>query len=204
MTGTAPAALGNGPGRPRDPNIEARAIHATLTTYNDHGLSGLSFARVARKAAIGKTALYRRWESVEELLIDALRAVAPPPRVEDFGSLARNLHELTLTLCDLYSGSYGRVTVRILIDASSQPALRPYYDKFVSTYVEASREIVVRGIRRGELTDDADPNLLLEQLFGATMLHVLFFASPDQQIPTAAAEQFADRLVTSLLAGLVR
>ncbi|MEU1953446.1 TetR/AcrR family transcriptional regulator [Nocardia rhamnosiphila] len=194
---------GSRPGRPRDPEIDKRAIQAALAIYSDHGMAKLSFDLVARSASVGKAALYSRWNNVDQLLIDGLRTIAPPPTLEDFGSLRRDLRQLILMVWDLYSGEYGRVTFRILLDASASPALRPYYDEFVTAYVAAARDIVERGVRRGELTAAADPALLLEQLFGATMLHVLFFSDRGHRLPVAAAASFGDRLVDRILAGLL-
>jgi AcrR family transcriptional regulator len=189
------------PGRRRDPRVDTKAIEAVLEIYSQDGLTGLSFDRVARRAAVGKAALYRRWDSIEQLLIDGLRTIAPPPTVADFGSLHRDLRQLTLMVCELYSGSRGRAILRILIDASTTAELRPYYDEFTAAYVLAATEIVERGARRGELPADVDSALLLEQLFGTTMLHVLFFSDPDVPVPLVAASRFADRLVDRLLAG---
>jgi AcrR family transcriptional regulator len=199
--GQAPEHTGARAGRRRDPSVDARAIEAVLGLYNDHGLAGTSFEQVAKRASVGKAALYSRWSSVEELLIDGLRTIAPPPAVLDSGDLRHDLHALVLLLCDLYSGQYGRVTVRILLDASHAPQLRPYYDDFVSTYVHAAREIVLRGVARRELSPAIDSAPLLEELFGATMLHVLFFERPDKQLTSAAASRFADKLIDSILDG---
>lgn len=188
-------------GRPRDPSIEARAIEAALAIYRDHGLPDLSFDRVARQAAIGKAALYSRWDSVEQLLIDGLGMIAPPPVLDDLGSLQCDLRQLTLTLWRLYAGEHGRVTIRIMLDSAVAPEIQPHYQRFVSAYVGAAQEIVARGVRRGELPDDFDPALLLEQVVGTTMLHVLFF--PPHRMPLPDADQaFADRLVERVLAGI--
>jgi hypothetical protein len=106
-------------------------------------------------------------------------------------------------LCDLYSGTYGRVTVRILLDASLSPTLRPYYDDFTAAYVQAARSIVQRGVSRGELPTRVDPASMLEQLFGATMLHVLFFSDPDHELSLPNASHFADRLIDNVLNGVL-
>jgi AcrR family transcriptional regulator len=175
-----------------------------LGLYRDFGLARLSFEQVARRAAVGKAALYSRWSSVEELLIAGLATVAPPPDIADHGSLRNDLRQLALLLSDLYSGQHGRVVIRILLDGSSSPTIRPYFDSFVETYVGAATRIVNRGIDRGELDPDHEPSVLLAQMFGAVMIHVLFFTEPDQPLPRTSASLFADRLVDMAIAGIRR
>lgn len=175
-----------------------------LELYRDFGLSRLSFEQVARRASVGKAGLYSRWASVEELLIDGLATVAPPPDIADSGSLRSELRQLALLLVDLYSGQHGRVVIRILLDGSGSPAIRPYFDRFVEAYVGAATRIVTRGVERGELDPDHDPSVLLAQMFGGVMIHVLFFTDPSQPLPRTAASLFADRMVDTALAGIQR
>lgn len=175
-----------------------------LELYRDFGLARLSFEQVARRASVGKAGLYSRWSSVEELLIDGLATVAPPPDIADHGSLRSDLHQFALLLVDLYSGQHGRVVIRILSDGSGSPAIRPYFDSLVEAYVGAATRIVTRGIDRGELAPDHDPSALLALLIGAAMIHVLFFTDPNQPLPRTSASLFADQLVDTALAGIQR
>lgn len=189
-------------GRRRDPTVEARAIEAALILYRDYGLARLSFEQVARQASVGKAALYKRWSCAEELLIDALATIAPLPDIEDHGSLRTDLRQFGLLLCDLISGPYGRVVTRVMLDGRGSPQMKPYFDAFVESYVGSATCIVKRGSERGELEPDHDPTALLAQMFGAVMIHVLFFTDPHQPLPRASAGLFTDRLVDTVLAGI--
>lgn len=189
-------------GRRRDPTIETRATEAALILYRDYGLARLSFEQVARQASVGKAALYKRWSSVEELLIDALATIAPLPDIEDHASLRTELRQLGLLLCDLMSGPYGRVVTRIMLDGRGSPQMKPYFDTFVESYVGSATCIVTRGVERGDLKADHDPTALLAQMFGAVMIHVLFFTDPHQPLPRASASIFIDRLVDTVLADI--
>jgi AcrR family transcriptional regulator len=195
---------GRTPRRRRDPSVTTRAIEAVLALYRDFGLARLSFDQVARLASVGKAALYSRWSSVEELLIDGLATVAPPPDIADHGSLRSDLRQLALILIDLYSGEHGRVVIRIMLDGSGSPAIRPHFDRLIDAYVSTAARIVTRGIDRGELDPDHDPSLLLAQMFGGVMIHVLFFTDPNQRMPRTSASLLADRFVDAALAGISR
>lgn len=74
-----------------------RAAHdSVITETAERGLGGLTMDGVARRAAIAKTSLYRRWPTVEDLLLDALHHAHPveevSPSADDLrGDLIRAL-----------------------------------------------------------------------------------------------------------------
>lgn len=73
--------------------ITTHAIHvAVLTELASAGYQGLTMEAVARRARTGKAALYRRWASKQDLVLDALLDVLPEPaQVELSGSVRDNL-----------------------------------------------------------------------------------------------------------------
>ena len=97
QTTTAPAAGGR---RRRGPSSRVRdaAIAATLAELAEHGYSALSLEKVARRAGVNKTTLYRRWGTREELVLEAMleRAGEHIP-VPDTGSLRQDLLQLART-----------------------------------------------------------------------------------------------------------
>lgn len=64
-----------GPGRPRDPRLEARAHAAALQVFGEKGWVGLTMDEVAARARVGKSSLYLRWPDRESLLASALRTI---------------------------------------------------------------------------------------------------------------------------------
>ncbi|HSD79712.1 MAG TPA: helix-turn-helix domain-containing protein, partial [Solirubrobacteraceae bacterium] len=75
------------PGRPRDPDADARIMRAALELAADGGLRGLRMEAVAARAGVGKATLYRRWSSKQTLLADAIRAAAREIDPPDLGSV---------------------------------------------------------------------------------------------------------------------
>src|SRR5262245_4469633 len=58
-------------------------IAAFLAELGEKGYAGLTMDRVAERAGVGKAAVYRRWPSKQEMLVDlvgqfATKAVLPP------------------------------------------------------------------------------------------------------------------------------
>src|SRR5687768_13717083 len=56
----------------RAARVRAAAIAATLAELAESGYTALSLERVAQRAGVHKTTLYRRWGSREELVLEAM------------------------------------------------------------------------------------------------------------------------------------
>ncbi len=112
-----------GRGRPADPDIERRVIAAALSVYGEVGWAGFTLDRVARRAPVGKAALYRRWPTKEILLLAALEHLAEPP---DEGADLTDLRGCLITMAeqviDMFVGPKALVLPRVLIEAAQYPA----------------------------------------------------------------------------------
>src|SRR5262252_6039590 len=78
---------GSPAGRPRNPAVDQAILRAALELFIEHGVSGASIERIAKRAGVAKTSIYRRWSSREALLAQA---------IEDF----RNATGFTTDLLD--------------------------------------------------------------------------------------------------------
>src|SRR4051794_41814148 len=61
-----------GRGRPRTPGADKRIIDAALEEYGEHGWSGFTMDGVARRAGVGKSTVYLRWQDKDSLLSEAV------------------------------------------------------------------------------------------------------------------------------------
>ena len=60
------------PGRPRSAQAHRAILDATIELFVESGYEGLSIEGVAARAGVGKTTIYRRWSSKEDLIVDAI------------------------------------------------------------------------------------------------------------------------------------
>jgi AcrR family transcriptional regulator len=162
-------------GRPRDPDLERRVHDAVLEVYAETGWAGFTLDAVARRARVGRAALYSRWASKAALLVDALEVRSPLPVPVDTGSARGDLVELARQLIDGYQGPAGLVTLRAALEARVHPDLLAGLAETLNrTRLLAAREIVRRGVERGELPPGTPTTLLLELVTGAVLSHVVF------------------------------
>ena len=56
----------------RTARIRAAVLEATVSALIEHGYDGLTMERIADRAGVNKTTLYRRWGSRAGLVVDAV------------------------------------------------------------------------------------------------------------------------------------
>lgn len=86
-------------GRPRDPKVHNDILKAASAILLEEGFRALTMERLAARAGVGKTTVYRRWSSLSELVVDLLdeaNSAWPMPQQEcdsiedDLRTLYRN------------------------------------------------------------------------------------------------------------------
>ncbi|WP_299569513.1 TetR/AcrR family transcriptional regulator [uncultured Williamsia sp.] len=188
-------------GRPRDPDIESRVVDAVEAVYWSTGWAGFTVDAVARTAGVGREAIYRRWPTKIALLVGALERTTPLPGSIDTGSLRGDLIELACQLLSTYRSRSGMVAIRVALDARAFPdLLEPLTHTISRSRFTATRDIVRRGVGRGELPTDTDITLLLEMLTGAVLSHVLF--AHDHGMESADDARYAGAVVDMALASV--
>ncbi|GAA3740277.1 AcrR family transcriptional regulator [Spinactinospora alkalitolerans] len=162
-------------GRPRDPQIDAAVLGATLSVLDDSGYGQLTLEAVARRADTTKPAIYRRWPNRQRLVLAALATRLGDLRAPDTGC----------TICDLNEGinvfivEFRRirpdVLASLLADCAPHPELR---DAFMSTLFDPPRAAVAqmleRAVARGDLRGDIDRTLVLDMLGSLVHYRALF------------------------------
>jgi AcrR family transcriptional regulator len=146
----------------RSARVREAILAAAFSELIDSGHAALSVEAVATRAGVNKTTIYRRWPTLDDLLIDALTTwsleTIPIP---DTGSIDTDLLALGRELADLLNGGVGRQVATFVLtaglrSAQHREATRRYFDH------QAVRAIptVDRAIDRGELPADTDANAL--------------------------------------------
>ena len=65
-------------------------IAAFFAELGEKGYAGLTMDRVAERAGVGKAALYRRWPSKQEMLIDLVGPPVTRPRGSPYRALCQS------------------------------------------------------------------------------------------------------------------
>ncbi|MEU2597988.1 TetR/AcrR family transcriptional regulator [Streptomyces hirsutus] len=145
--------------RRRGAVLEHAILDAALEQLSTVGWNGLTMEGVAAGAQTGKAAVYRRWPSKEDLVADALRAGLPPfDAAPDGGDVRGDLLTLCLRARDAMFSRPGLALRSVIHECDSKRAERFHaviFEGVVEPTVRMLREVIERGIERGEVRADA-------------------------------------------------
>jgi len=133
------------------------------------GYARTSIEGVARRAGVGKTAVYRRWRSKLHLVLDLVSAIAvqglPAPDTGTLEGDLRMLYELTSRALR------HPVASQIIPDLQAEAARNPEIAEAMQKALREGQEGVASGIvaaaeQRGEVRSGIDPDLALDLISG--------------------------------------
>jgi AcrR family transcriptional regulator len=185
----AEEAPARGRGRPRSTEADEAILAATLKLVAEHGVAGTTIEGVAAEAGVGKTTIYRRWESKTELILAAVSQMAPGGEPPDTGSVPGDLKALADMQRKRLAGT-GLLTVapRVLAESLNDPELHQGY---LGTVIEPNRLLIrtifERGIERGELRADLDLEALVDILHGTVIYKILISGGDPRSIDQVPA-----------------
>jgi AcrR family transcriptional regulator len=164
-----------GRGRPRSEKAHRAILSAVIELLPDHGLKGLTIEAVAARAGVGKTTIYRRWGTKNELILEAIEQLRPPGPPPDTGSLVGDLDALVaLQRQRLEASQLPRIMPRVLGESLEEPGLHAeIVERAVNPIRQILEEIVRRAIERGELREDLDVTTMVDVLHAAPIYKLL-------------------------------
>ena len=190
---------GNGkrpPGRPRSEHARHAILRSTLRILESSGFSELTIEDVAEQAGVGKTTVYRWWPNKGALIADAFASnTTRTLRFPDTGSVFSDMSRQMRQLVKVFRSPRGRIVSAILAAGQSDKDLiASFRDRFLWPRRHEAYATLRRGIRRGELRKDIDPDLVLDSLYGP--IYMRFLIRHDRLTP-----EFVDRLCALVLGG---
>ena len=168
--------------------MRAAAIAATLAELAEDGYSALSLERVARRAGVNKTTLYRRWGTREELVLEAmLERAGEHISVPDTGSLREDLLELARTAAaNAASPEVAAMARAVAAESPRDSRLAAANSRFWAERLALDGVIVERAIERGEVAAGTEPAEVIEAVIGPIHLRLLLTGEPvDRALPRA-------------------
>jgi AcrR family transcriptional regulator len=185
-------------GRPRRPSTDEQILRATLELLREGGPHEISMDAIAARSGSAKTTIYRRWPSLEGLIVDALR-VAVRARMDQVVEI-REFDEI--------HGSPIHGAARQILGLVREPLFRAAFPMMARALLgqpslaKRFREEVfgpLRAIRRDELMatwpsdglrPGIDPDLILDLVNGA----ILYRALMSEPLDEAIVDEIADIL----------
>ena len=187
-------------GRGRRPAAEVRdaALRAAAEILLGEGMAGFTIERVAARAGVSKTTLYKWWPSKGALAFDGyFHATEPELEFPDTGDIAADLRAQLLAFVHVVGATpAGRVIAELIGHAQTDPDLAAaLHERYAGPRRRLAVEAVRRAQARGQIRADVDPETVDAQLWGACYHRLLLAGAP-------IGEAFAERLLANLLEGI--
>lgn len=164
------------PGRPRSVQSHQAMLKATLELLAEIGFEAMSIEAIATRAGVGKTTIYRRYGSKEDLVADAIESMREEVLIPDMGNLEADIDAIVENAAQITLTPLGRQTVAMIISsASSNPGFAQiYWEKYLQPRRKAFAIVIERAKARKEVQTDLDPGLVFDAMSGI-MLYALIF-----------------------------
>ncbi|MFJ8019419.1 TetR/AcrR family transcriptional regulator [Streptomyces sp. NPDC096311] len=174
-----------------------------MAEYGLVGWSAFTLDGVARRAGIGKAALYRRWPTKEQLLADAIAQLMQPSAPCDTDSLADDARALAATLLSHFLDPAGWVTMRVAMDATvGLETFAPFQEQIIAAHREHVRGMMQRAVSRGELPPGTQISPFAEALYGSVVMYALSIKAHEREHVRGHVHEYASPLADFVLAAL--
>jgi AcrR family transcriptional regulator len=194
------------PGRPRSAQAHKAIIDATLELLAEEGFQGLSIEAVAARAGVGKTTIYRRWSSKEELVMDAIREVQVELPVVYTGNFRNDLAAILKTAFQGFEALpypfLGKLALKFIGDYLINPEIfQDTIPQLIVPRLQRFVHMVEQAQARGEVRRDIDPALVLELISGSLMIHWGFTRSRLTS-STPVVDVWVEQVIDAIMNGI--
>lgn len=185
-------------GRPRDTRIDERVLAAARQLLQERGLRAMSLDTIADLAGVSRSAIYRRWGSTDELILDALDDVLgqlPGPDADiDLDAFWQEVRAgLSIAVKGLANPIEHDAIHLWLARLTHQPQLhRRYWERRVAPRRERAINSLRAAADEGHVLHTGEEDLLVDMLAG--LLLYRYFLTPEE-LRLEDDGQWLDRVV---------
>ena len=187
-------------GRGRPPSdmaaSHAAIMDAVYALLQEKSVRDLTMEEVAKRAKVGKPTLYKWWPTKATLVLAMLcERMAPNLETPTVLTAAESVRFRVRRLIDAFNGPFGKIVAGLIAEGQRDPRiLQQFFDRWVSPRRTATIAELQRAKNAGELQSEAEPELLVDAIFGAIYYRLLLRSAP-------LTKRFGDELVEQVIRG---
>jgi AcrR family transcriptional regulator len=167
-----------GRGRPRDAGIERRVLEAAMGEMRARGYDGMSIDRVAERAEVAKTTLYRRWPTKAELVIAMITELRSAVPFEPSGDPRRDLIDLVTGIASTLNSLPTTLVADLAAAAAREPRVGESIRALWGERHAAVTAVLAQAQADGRVPGHASPAVLVDQLVGPLYYRLLVTGEP--------------------------
>jgi AcrR family transcriptional regulator len=185
-------------GRPRDESIDDAVVQALFEVIEEAGLPGTTIDAVAERAGVSKATIYRRWDSKEKLVIDAVAGLITSVEIPDQSEIRDVLIGLLRAMRKFMAIAPAGTIFPWLVGeiAAGSELGRRYVEAVIAPRRSELGALIESHIASGELRPDLDVAVAVDMIIGPLIMAKItgrFRQEPD--------EAWVEEIVDTLLRG---
>ncbi|MBS1787720.1 MAG: TetR/AcrR family transcriptional regulator [Acidobacteria bacterium] len=185
------------PGRPRCPLTHQNILKAARELVEEVGFDSLTIEGIAARAGVGKTTIYRRWPNKANIVLDAFfEDLVPSVSFSDTGNVREDMRRHLKKFVKELNGPLGCKISMLLANGQFDEEMADAFRlQWIEPRRDEARQVIERGIERGEIHQKVDPDLLIDALYGPIYFRLLAGHAP-------LTPSFAESLTELVMSGL--
>jgi AcrR family transcriptional regulator len=192
------------PGRPRSAQAHKAILDATLELLAQEGFQGLSIEDIAARAGVGKTTIYRRWSSKDELVIDAIHEIQVDLTTVDTGNFRNDLVILfkAANRGIMTHPLLPQLVLRLISEFQANPEIfQVFLTQLLIPRIQRFMYMVEQAQARGEIRRDIDWTLALELISGPIFIHLLIshYLAPSM---SSSDDKWIEQMIDAVMDGI--
>ncbi len=199
MSPASPAAVGDvaedGTVDIDDP-VRRTILDTTYELLINRGYADVTTDDIAAAARVSKATIYRYWATKQALVVAAARMHFGEVEAPDIGSFSEEVHWiLEHRAADYREAGTLRLVGSLIGAATTDPQLQALFTEWVEQLSRAVRNVIQRGIARGDVRPDVDGHALETLIAGVVARSVV----AQHSMSTATVDAVADLVARAVL-----
>jgi AcrR family transcriptional regulator len=162
-------------GRPRSEETRADILNASYDLLIENGFAAITVEKIAERAKVSKATIYKWWPNKAAVVMDGfLNATSVELPIPDTGSTIEDMFIQVDNFVKFLTTRKGRVITEIIAEGQHDVQLADIYRKaYFTPRREISKQILERGILRGELRKDLNLEVTIDLIWGPIFYRLL-------------------------------
>ncbi|WP_212830234.1 TetR/AcrR family transcriptional regulator [Catellatospora sp. TT07R-123] len=186
----------------RTSRTRAAVFDAAMAELAEKGFAGTGMEKIAARAGVATSTVYRRWGSLTGLLQDLVDEITLDVRLTDAGPLADDLAQIARVILILNRHPVHRPWMDAVVTAAvHDPAARQVLSRTIRRRIEGTAPVVARAAERGEIPADTDAEEVIRMLAAPFYYRMYISGEP---ITDDLPDRVAAAVVAAVQAGRLR
>jgi AcrR family transcriptional regulator len=186
-------------GRPRSEKTKSDILNASYELLIEKGFAEITVEKIAERANVSKATIYKWWANKAAVVMDGfLNATSVELPIPDTGSTINDMIIQVDNFAKFLTSRKGNVITEIIAEGQYDPKLADIYrEAYFIPRRNISKQILERGISRGELCEDLNIEISIDLIWGPVFYRLLITG---EKIDSA----FVNQLVSYAFNGILK